>query len=72
MVINLRGRAYEERLTEMGMVTMEERRNRGDLVEMYKVITGKNDVDLTRWFELASSRPGNYPPDLLRVSTMLL
>ena len=58
MVTNLKGRSYEERLAEMGMVTLEERRRRGDLVQMYKVFTGKDNVDYTRWFELAHCRSG--------------
>ena len=58
MVTNLKGRTYQERLSELNMVTLEERRKRGDLVEMYKTITGKNDVNLTNWFELAHSREG--------------
>ena len=58
MVTNLKGRSYEERLAEMGMVTLEERRRRGDLVQVYKVLTGKDNVDYTRWFELAHSRSG--------------
>ena len=37
---------------------MQERKKRGDLVEMYQTITGKNDVNLTNWFELAHSREG--------------
>jgi len=41
MVTNLKGRTYQERLSELNMVTLEERRKRGDLVEMYKTITGK-------------------------------
>ena len=58
MVTNLKGRTYQERLSELNMVTLEERRKRGDLVEMYKTITGKNDVNLTNWFGLAHSREG--------------
>ena len=47
------GKRYEERLAEMGMITLEERRRRGDLVQMYKVLSGKDKVDYRRWFELA-------------------
>ena len=40
------------------MVTLEERRKRGDLVQMYKIITGKDDVNYTTWFTLANPREG--------------
>ena len=58
MVTDLKGRTYHERLSELKMVTLEERRKRGDLVEMYKTISGKNDVNLSNWFQLAHSREG--------------
>ena len=44
--------------SELNMVTLEERRKRGDLVEMYKTISGKNNVRISNWFELAHSREG--------------
>ena len=36
---------YEERLHRLGLTTLEDRRERGDLIETYKIITGKVDVD---------------------------
>ena len=53
MVTNLRG-TYEERLVAMKMRTLEERRTRGDLIEVYKILTGKSNVDLKTWFTLTS------------------
>ena len=50
MVSNLRGRTYEERLAELGMVTLKTRRKRGDLIQAYKVLSGKDDVDAGIWF----------------------
>ena len=50
MVSNLRGRTYEERLAELGMVTLETRRKRGDLIQAYNVLSGKDDVDAGIWF----------------------
>ena len=44
---------YEERLVEMNMVTIEERRKRGDLIQMYKVLYGKDDVSTSSWFDMA-------------------
>ena len=53
MVTNLKSKNYEDRLVEMNMVTMEERRKRGDLIQMYKVLSGKDDVSTSSWFDMA-------------------
>ena len=45
MVTDLRGNTYEERLAELGMVTLEKRRERGDLIQAYKTLSGKDQVD---------------------------
>ena len=58
MVTVIRGRTYEERLAEMGMVTLEVRRTRGDLIQMYRVMSGKDKVDPFTWFTPAQSREG--------------
>ena len=61
MVTNLKGKSYEERLAEMDMVTMVtlvERRKRGDLVQMFKIMSGKDKVDYKHWFKLAQARVG--------------
>ena len=53
MVTNFKGRTYEEKLAEAGMVTLEERRRRGDLLQAYRVFSGVDDVDPSLWFEMA-------------------
>ena len=45
-----RGRTYEERLENAGLTTLKERRERGDLIEAFKVMTGINRVDKDDWF----------------------
>src|SRR6218665_2906319 len=39
--------SYEERLIRCGLTTLEKRRSRGDLIEAYKIITGKESVSDT-------------------------
>ena len=56
MVTNLRGRTYEERLAELGMVTLEKRRERGDLIQAYKILSGKDQVDPHTWFQYMEPR----------------
>ena len=58
MVTNLRG-TYEERLAILKMRTLEERRVRGDLIETYKILTGKSNVDPRTWFTFASDTDAN-------------
>ena len=57
MVSNLKGKTYEERLVEANMTTLETRRYRGDLIQMFRIMTGKDDVDPNIWFQtMADSR----------------
>ena len=44
MVSNLRGRTYEEKLSELGMVTLETRRRRGDMIQTFKILSGIDHV----------------------------
>ena len=41
MVPDLKDLTYEDRLKEMELPTLQSRRERGDLVMMYKIINGK-------------------------------
>ena len=54
MVTNIKG-TYEERLASLKMRTLEDRRIRGDLIETFKIITGKSNVVPETWFTFASS-----------------
>ena len=41
---NLRSLPYETRLLRLGLWSLEDRRNRGDLLEVFKIIKGFTDV----------------------------
>ena len=58
MVTNFKGRTYEEKLAEAGMVTLEARRLRGDLLQAYRVLNGVDDVDPKKWFTMTQDRNG--------------
>ena len=58
MVTNLRGETYGERLAEMGMTTLENRRRRGDLIQMFRVMPGKDRVETSTWFSPAKNCEG--------------
>ena len=57
MVSNMKG-TYQERLAILGMRTLEDRRLRGDLIETYKILSGKSDVRYQTWFQLAKDEVG--------------
>ena len=54
MVSGLGSAEYEHRLNELGMTTLEERRHQADMQYMYKILTGREDVDRGEWFTMAS------------------
>jgi hypothetical protein len=45
MVSNLRGRSYKDRLAEAGMLSLVDRRVRGDMIATYKIIMRKDKVE---------------------------
>jgi len=47
LIINDRGLPYGERLTRLGLTTLETRRLRGDLIEVFKIFKGFDDVKPT-------------------------
>jgi len=53
-VTGMKGRTYEQRLQLLNITTLEKRRQRGDLIEVYKILTGKEDMDPTCMFQFAS------------------
>ena len=55
MVSNIRGRTYEERLAELGMVTLETRRQQGDMIQTFKIMSGTDQVKPETWFNLGSA-----------------
>ena len=56
LVPELKHLSYEERLKRLGLTTLEERRTRGDLIEMYKIITGKENVNVDKFFRIIARR----------------
>lgn len=54
MVSGLRTNTYEERLKEIGLTTLEERRHQTDMIQTYKILHGKDRVEKDTWFKMAS------------------
>ena len=57
MISGLEG-TYEEKLKAVGLVTLEENRVRGDMIEMFKMMTGEGGLDFRKFFQLAPIREG--------------
>ena len=56
MIKGLRELSYEERLERCRLTTLEKRRVRGDLIETYKLITGKVAVPYNRFFTMSGNQ----------------
>ena len=44
---------YEDRLAKLRLPRLEDRRTRGDMILMYKCLTGKEKIDMENMFELS-------------------
>jgi len=58
MISGLENGSYEEKCTVLGLETLEARRKKQDLLEMYKVMKGHGQQDPGKRFALAQSREG--------------
>ena len=58
MISGLRGSTYEEKLDELGLTTLQERRNKLDMVETFKIINGFSKFPHSRWFKLVNETNG--------------
>ena len=57
MVSGISG-TYEQKLRQLGLTTLESNRIRGDMIEMFKLMTGKTKIDYQQFFRLAPARDG--------------
>ena len=49
------GVTYEDRLASVGLTTLTERRERGDMIETFKTVYGFNKVDKSEWFDFRNA-----------------
>jgi hypothetical protein len=50
MVSGQKGESYEEKLLELDLPTLEERRQHADMVQTFKILTGIDRVEHKTWF----------------------
>jgi len=60
MITNMEGKTYEGRLDCLKLWTLEERRNRQDLVEVFKMCNGLSRLKLNELFTLDDNIRGTY------------
>ena len=58
MVKGFKKLPYETRLKKLGIYSLERRRLRGDLIETFKKLTGRERVNCSNFFELADVTSG--------------
>ena len=46
---------YIDRLKKLGLMTLQIKRVRGDMIQVYKIMTGKDKIDREQLFQLADS-----------------
>ena len=52
MIPYLRNRSYEDRLKELNLFSLTQRRLRGDLIQVFKIIKGIDNMDCSKYFTL--------------------
>ena len=52
LIPGMSGLSYEERLSRLGLYSLEFRRVRGKLIETYKILTGLDRIDSERMFPM--------------------
>ena len=55
LIEGLSDMAYSEHLSRTGLISMEKRRARGDLIQVFKILVSKDRVDFNNFFHIQSS-----------------
>ena len=72
LISECRGLSYNNRLSRVGLITLEKRRLRGDLIQVFKLIKGFDKIDYTNFFQLAhNSRSRGHRFKIIKVRARL-
>ena len=67
MITGISKLPYYLRLRKCGLLSLQDRRKRADMLDIFKIINGYTDIDTKRIFELNhTSRPGRHNKSILR------
>jgi ribonuclease P/MRP protein subunit RPP40 len=56
MVAGLKGKTYQDKLREVGLTSLEDRRDRGDMIKTFRIIHGLDSVETGTRFQMAGDR----------------
>ena len=56
-ITGLKGVTYEDKLKELGILSLVDRRSRADLIQVFKILKGIDDADSSTWFTLVGQEP---------------
>ena len=74
MLSGLNGHTYEEKLYELGLDSLEYRRDRFDMIQVFKILNGFDKVDSSKWFTTYGQNPtrntrqSNYRNNLIQLN----
>ena len=71
LVPKLKYKTYEERLSCLGLTSLETRRLRGDLIEVFKILKGFDDVDFQNFFALSNTSTRGHSLKLFKYGCRL-
>ena len=70
LVPELHGLHYEERLKELDLPLLEIRRERGDMITVFKFLHGYDKIDSTQFFDTGGSRTRGHSYKLRKKTTL--
>jgi hypothetical protein len=76
MISGLQGSTYEDKLKELGLTTLEERRHQADMVQTFKIMQGHDRVASNTWFQrvdvtIRTTRSASDPLNLKQQASRL-
>ena len=55
MILECKCKKYEDRLRCTGLISLEDRRSRGDIIQVFKVFKGLDKLDYRQFFQLSNN-----------------
>ena len=72
MISGLTGGSYEEKLAEIGLTTLEQRRKRGDMIQTWKIVHRADNVEKETWFEMTADGEAVHRTRLTKDKTKIV
>ena len=66
LVNSLKNHSYEERLKALNLTTLETKRLRGDLIEVFKIVKGLDNLNLNNYFEVSTAVTRGHTFELVK------